>query len=638
MAVKICFPPFQPLPGEPDPPTIDGFIEPEEFIDPGFGTTPAQVDTGWNNAMRITYVADAAVGAGRPLAVVQTLKDANFLYLAFIVRRDTAFHDNDCVAIVLRPNFPGVGAVKDGTERRIDIFPNSTGTGVAGTAPRDVNYYRWNVTNAMTGAGTWQDMGNNPVANVQIACSSWVAGPNANENKNWSVEVKLPIAAAGANGGGADWITLANTFGFYCNIIRLCGGGECQDDPTPFDGHSFQFTFPRADYATGDRLFAQQNGEVDLNEYAVPLDWLAEASLGNCAGVNGVKFQNGASSIGVLSGGNIVHQIQRNAANTFVARVVNTGGANANQVTASFRIANWGIGPGSNAKWNLIPATGGTTNPSAPQTVNMGGASTDLTMQWALSPAEQALYAHPPTAAQPLDSHQCIWVLLDSVQAVDFVESTARRNMDVTPLSEHEQSADISGDGYPPPPGGAADQEMMLIVSQMRRGRLVPKEPGQDFNSRTAERLKTGRAFNRGETYGGPDGPIALLFALLRQLFGGFSVVYDWVWITDAYRTTEYELKASGRQYKIHEPVGSFGYLAEHVGLVSGFEQSITAGPTDAARFAKTGRNAYRVRVPNGPGGKVQIVTKLVAREAKLPWWFWLLLVIVGIIIVVLVT
>lgn len=627
MAAQICFRPFQPLPGEPNPPTIDGFVEPEDFAEAGFGSTPAQVDTGWNNAARVTYVADAAVGAGRPLTVLQCLKDqsTDFIYLSFVVRRDTGFHDQDCIVLVFRPSFPGAGAAKDGTERRIDIFPNSTGLADPNTHdPRDVNYYRWNV-----GTSSWQDMGNNPVSNVTIKVKSWDGGDN---NKNWSVEMKLPTRSAAAS-GGANWIDLASSFGFYSNVIRLCNGAECSIAPTPFDGFSFQFTFPRANYATGDGLIA---GVTALEQAEIPLAWLAEAFLGNvagCSGVVGVKFDNGASSIGVLSGGVIGQEIQKTSANTFVARVKNTSTTDAQGVSASFRIANWGVGPGSNAKWNVIPSTAGTSNPTAGMLVPQGGATRDLTMQWALSAAEQNLYAHPPTAAHPLDSHQCIWVQLDSVQAVDFAESSARRNMNLVPLSEHEQSADVSGDGYPPPEGGAADQEMLLLVSQMRRGRLVPGEDLADFATRNNERLTKGRALSRGNDIGGSGGWLAGLFAIFREIFGSWTVVYDWVWITDAYRKTEYELTINGLKHRIYEPAGSFGYLAEHQGPVSSFEQAITPGPNDAARFQVGGRNSYRLQVPDG--GKVQVVTKLKANEGSVvSWWWWLLLLLIIIAIV----
>jgi hypothetical protein len=626
MSAKICFRNHVGLPGQPNPPTIDGFIEPEDFVEAGFGTTPSQVDTGWTGAARITYVADTAVGAVRPLTVFQGLKDnsQNFIYLSFVVRRDTQFNDNDCIVLVLRPSFPSPGDAKDGSERRIHIFPNSEGIGVVGSSPNNnpnnTEYYRWN-----SGTSSWQNMGAGSVSNVTIKCLSWDLGVN---NKNWSVEVQLPTTIAG---GGANWIDLTTSFGFYYNVIRLCTGTECSFNPTPFDGGSFQFTWPRANYMTGDGLITGVNS---LEQAPIPLNWLGQAFLGNvagCTGVEGVKFQDGANSIGVLSGGVITNQIEKFTPNSFVARVINTALTPAQNVQASFRIANWGIGAGDNNKWNLVPATSG-TNPSTPTLIAAGGAPIDLTMQWKLSPAEQNLYAQPPTPAHPLDSHQCIWVLLDSVQAVDFVESSMRRNCNFVSLSEHEQAAEISGDGYPSPPDGAVDQEMVLIVSQMRRGRLVRKDESKNFNQRSSERLTTGKSFSAGTSFRDPSGILGYLSVLLRNVITGFTVVYDWIWVTDGYRKTEFELTVDGKRHRIYEPVGAFGYIAEHEGLVSGWDQSVTPGPNDVPRFGLAGPDAYLIRVPHG--GKAQIFTRLKAEEFKIPWWLWPFLILLFLLLI----
>ena len=625
---QICFRDHVGLPGQPNPPDIDGFVEPEDFVENGFGSTPSQVDPGWTGAARITYVADGALAAGRPLADFQCLKQAggDFIYLSFVVRRDTQFHDQDAIVLVLRPSFPASGEGKNGSERRIDIFPNSEGVGAgSGPAaeprhnmpPRAVEYYRWKTTPA---PGFWENVA--APTNVTIRCRSWNLGTN---NRNWSVEVCLPTVSGGA-GGGDDWINLGDRFGVYANVIRLCSGPGCSFNPTPFDGGSFQFVWPRANYATGQGLI---QGVAALSLAEIPLSWLSEAFLGSaaagCSGVAGVKFQNGGSSIGVLAGGAITSGIHRTNANTFIARVVNTATTAADGVAASFRIANWGIGPGYNNRWNIIPATGGTSNPTAGATIPSGGAPVDLTMQWQLNSAEQGLYGTPP--AKPLSSHQCIWVSLDSVQAVDFVESSVRRNCDFVPLSEHEQVAEISGDGYPPPPDGAADQDMALIVSQARRGRLVADDDVLDFARRNLERLTTGRTYQRGKSLKGRGNWLEYLVALLGRL----KIIYEWFWVMDAYRKTEFSVGVDGKTYRIYEPVGSFGYIADHEGLVSAWDQSVTPVPGDAGRFQQTGPDAYRLLVPNG--GKAHLVTRLKATEFKFPWWLLLLLLIIIIVV-----
>jgi hypothetical protein len=615
MPPQICFRNHIGLPGQPNPPTIDGFVEPEDFVEVGFGTTPSQVDTGWTGAARVTYIADTAVGVGRPLVDFQCLKHntQDFIYLSFVVRRDTGFQDQDRIVIVFHPNYATGSATKTGEERRLDILPNSTGTGVAASGnPRTTEFYKWNTA----GSGSWQNTGGiAAITGAEVKCKSWDLGVN---NKNWSVEVKLPTSIAA---GGANWVNFTSSFGFYVNVIRLCSGTECTTDPTPFDGHSFQFTWPRANYATGDRLIS---GVISVDQAVIPPAFLGQAFFASdpgCAGVAGVKFQSGAASIGILSGGSITSNIDANNKNVFVGRVVNTAGMNANNVEASFRIANWGIGPGVNDKWNLVPPDAGKSNPSAPAVIPAGGGPVDLTTEWTLDAAEKALYGTPP--AKPLSKHQCIWVLLDSVSAVDFVESSIRRNCDFVGLSEVEDTAEISGDGYPPPPGGSADQEMLLVVSQARRARLVQKNQAKDFHTRSQERMATSRAFSAGKTFREPGGWLGNLLALVQNAISGLTVVYDWYWVTDGYRKTEFEFTVGGKRYLIHEPVGAFGHIAEHEGLVSAFEQSVTPVPGDAGRFEKTGADSYRLRVPNG--GKAHVVTRLKAVEFKIPWWAWLL-------------
>jgi hypothetical protein len=635
--MKICFPNHIGLPGQPQPPSINGYVEPEEFtVEPVFGSGVSQVDPGWTQSSRITYVADTAVGAGRPLMVFQGLKhnSADSIYLSFVARRDTAFDEQDRIILVFHPNYAVGSASKTGDERRIDIFPNAEGVGAgsvtspanpddfsgmmggqsvtirANREPRNVEYSRWN-----TVSNSWASI---PApSGVEIRVRSWDLGEN---NKNWSVEIRLPTTIAA---GGANWIDLTGSFGFYFNVIRVCTGGECTFGPTLFDGAAFQFTWPRANYTLPTSHLI--TGEMDVGLADIPPNWLGEAFLGNvpgCASVTGVKFHNGnSSSIGVLSpSSSITSAIQKSSPNTFVARVQNDGPVLAQSVETTFRIANWGIGPGDVNKWNLVPATGGTNNPTPPQNIPTGGAPVDLTMQWALTAAEQAMYG------STLSTHQCIWALLDSVQAVDFVQSSIRRNMDFTPLSSHEQTAEVSGDGYPDPPENASDQDFALIVSQMLRARLVLQENGGQKVEEDSLHLRPGVKNGNRKLHREPDNLAGRLLWLVQSYLNRFQVVYEWVWIMDGYRKTEFALTTGSKKYEIYQPAGAFGYIGEHEGLVSAWEQSVSAAPGDENRLDRMPNNAYRLRVPNG--GNARIITRLEAKEFKAPWWFWLLLLL----------
>lgn len=636
MPVQICFPNHDGLLGVP---TIDGFIEDEDFIEAGFGVSEGEVDPGWASASRITYVADAAVGAGRPLAVLQALKHGgqDYIYLAFIVRRDTHFNDEDRIILVFHPDYAAGSAAKTGDERRIDIWPNSDGLG-AGVAdgmgsalrenrdPRNITYFRWDM-----GTSQWSDIAPlagsiHAISNAEVKVRSWDLGVN---NKNWSVEIKLPTTIAL---GGAEWIDFTNNFGFYCNAIRVCSGAECSHDPVPLIGDAFQFTWPRADYASNDRLIT---GIVSLAD--IPPAWLSEAFLGNvpgCTGVTGVKFENGPNSIGVLSGGAITNQIHAINPNDFVARVINTGASDADEVTAEFRIANWGMGPGDFNKWNLIPPDAGFSNPSASATIPApvgGGAPVpvDLTTRWTLDPVTER-----PLYGGALDDHQCIWVLLDSVQAVDFAQASTRRNMNFVGLSEYEKDAEISGVGYPEPPEGVSDHDFLLIASQMRRGRLVPGGDLMTPSERNMYRLSHGRTFQGGKTYQDPKGNRGWWMELLRHWLSRLKIIYEWVWVMDGYRKTALTMQVKNDTYQIYQPTASFGYLAEHEGLVQDWQQSVSPAPGDEERFSATRQNAYQLRVPHD--GSARIITRLQAEEFERPWWFWLLFLLLLPILIIL--
>lgn len=657
MASKICFPNHVGLPGQPGPPDVDGYIEPEEYMpEPGFGTAPSEVDTGWTGAPRITYIADTAVGAGRPLTAFQGIKhnSADRLYLAFAVRRDTSFDDEDRIVLVFHPNYSTGSVSKTGDERRIDILPNAGGVGAgdAGTTdpgdfsgtigsnpvtiranriPRNVEYYRWNAT-----SGEWQSMA--APSNIDIRVRSWDLGENS---KNWSVEVQVPTSIAA---GGANWINFTTDFGFYYNVIRICSGAECSFSPTPFDGASFQFTWPRANYTTGERLI---QGEVDVSQAEIPPSWLGEAYLGNvagCSGVKGVKFVNHAASIGTQYDGPAAppsNRISKTNPNTFVAEVENTATTTAQAVEAEFRIANWGLGPGDANKWNKIPPDSGFTNPSAPQNISAGGNAT-LSTRWTLDATEQGQYGGA------LSNHQCIWVLLDSDQAVDFVESSVRRNMNFQPMSEFEQTAEVSGDGYPEPPEGGEDQEFALIVSKLIKSRVVLEEkppqtpePNGNGDGPVIERTEPVKyqsmstRVSRSEQKEFPSAGSKLLYFLLN-LIRRTKVLYDLVWIMDGYRKTGFTMKRNEKEFRLYEPTGAFGYIGEHQGLISDFNHDVQPAEADISRFSKMSNQGFILKVPDG--GTARIQTKLEAVKFRLPWWFWVIILIILIIIGVIVS
>jgi hypothetical protein len=258
----------------------------------------------------------------------------------------------------------------------------------------------------------------------------------------WSIELLLPTAT------GSDWIPLDDNFGIYFDIVRIsrydAGGAQ-------FLSQHFatQYVFPLG--------LPPLTGILDETT-AIPA--YGTARIGAVA--KGVGFQNQANpslSIGArkLGGGALLGTIEGstgNFDNELVAQLVNTDETNAApNVTAEFRLANWGVPPATFASW--AQASGAATptviNPPLPA----NGGTGEVTSEWLRANVPSTYLAH---------KHQCMWVRLTSTSTVHFSQGGTRRNMDFLPLSEHEEDVEISGVGYGTPADGS-EHEMLLVPS-----------------------------------------------------------------------------------------------------------------------------------------------------------------------------
>jgi opacity protein-like surface antigen len=597
----------------------------------------SELETGWARSTRISYVGDTF----QPLMVFQGLKDRSqdFLYLSFDVRVDNSFDNNDTIILVFRPSFSTTGHTND--ERRIDIAPLSTGIGAGKSSdppiaqdtpavpagapasstysikaqrnPRNVEYRKWNASTS-----SWVTQAD---LNFDIKVRSWVLGTT---NKNWSVEIKVPTSITAA-GVGNEWINLdPNGFGFYFNVIRVCGSGSCTSGSIPTGTFAAnQFTWPRADYATCNRLIfngmcgGNAGGTGPIGQREIPSAWLGEAAINPTTGCQGVRFQNGPDGIGIRDPAHATDPlgsvIDANLANTFTARLENIAPgptpSPALGVRAEFRIANFGIGGGVGS-WDPIPLPtppAANSNPTARQSINPTG-TTDLTAAWTLSLTDKARYCNPSLTSCPpgkLDSHQCLWVLLDSDQNVDFTESSVRRNMDFVNLSTFTRQAEISGKDYPSPPAGQTDQDFFLQVNHVRLVSL------RDLSGRPPGGLITS-ASTGGHGLGLDQDMISPLEeAIYRRQAASSGIVSTWVWMMHGYRNTGASIIIDGTMYAIQEPVGGFGYIADHNGRVKDFNYQVSGAEL---RSLPNNPDGYTLPVPNG--GVRVITTRLEAVEA----------------------
>ena len=530
MAERLCFPENDPVTG---PPVVNGHTG--EDVHDGILTT--EFETGYSGT-RLTY----SNGSLLPRVVFQGVKRAgeDFLHFSFFARFDPTFDAEDVVVLALRPSHAASSHGPD--TRRFDIYPVLAGVGARPPGPdnpppqpselpdptswhirtdrvANVEAYK-GISSPPAGEPLWTSVAPPPGFEVKVRSFTppYPSPQHPNSDVVWSVEVKLPI---GLRDELADWIQLQETFGLYFNVIR------CWNVPSP---SCTQDTWPRNRALTGPLALGEFT-EIATDNFGpadIPALMSPYPGPNNCLGV---KFVKGELSIGVLRSGVLSHEIDLSpgSINRLMAEVHNTDPVNPAQgVTAEFRLANWGLGAGEPSAWtriegDTIPPTPGNTNPTQPTTIAAGGATHNLSFDWELTADDIVTYKDHP--------HQCMWVLLDSAQAVNFVEAAERRNMDFVDLSELDRPAEISGMGYPAPPGGGANHKFVLLTAARRTLIDDPKPPDIGITTHVPARRKV---------------PV-------------------WVWILQGYRETGDSIRIGNTRFKVMDPSpGAFGYVINH--------------------------------------------------------------------------
>lgn len=581
----LPFPPHVGTPYTYQPPLIDGFVDPEL-------TEGRRPDTGWDRALRVTY----GDGTTQPSLSFQGLRrnSGNYLYFSFEVRNDTSFDDDETIVILLRANNPaGPRPEHTAEDRRIIIRPLSTGTGSpAGAivapgyiapaytnnengAPRTLDLYRWNVN-------AWQSIATSPELQVKVRSYIPAAG-----NFCWSVEVQVPTT----NAVFADWINLQPDFLFSFYVLRQEAGGITE------------FSWPRDLYLAG---------PADVFLAPMPAcDW-GVAKLGTAADGAGVRvkvpqYQN----LGANTTGNpadpLTSQINGTSTNTFVARVQNDADTAANNVTATFRIADWGVQSGdpSSGAWRIVRTDVGHNNPSLPASippkVGMTPGETTFSFNWTLNSTEQTDYAAP-------HDHQCVQVALDSTSNVIFTERSYWKNMNYVPASVFERTAFVSGKGYGRYGAKNGAQRFFLHVVSSKFDFdpkkdqvdvVPPPDPKQDARSERKD---------SHPHYDGENLKRARLVDHFPELKAEKGPVSHYTWEVHAVRETAGTVKIGPKVYPILQSVGGFGYVARHGSPVDDWTHDLSG-----AEVKKLSEHLYQVDVP--VNGSVKLGTRLEARE-----------------------
>jgi hypothetical protein len=547
-------------------PVVDGLTS---DLDAGIITNEREIAYGVGS--RLTYNG----GSTFPPVIFQGVKQAgaDFIYLSFFARFDRFFDKEDVVVIVVRPNAATTTHGPDA--RRIDVFPvyedfgadepGAIGGSPAGSAddspavpagapPSSTYHIRTNHTaqkvdyyQGSASGAPW--ISTAAPAGIEVKVRSWKPPVPSGQPEEcaWSIEVKLPTTTAA---GGASWIDLLANFGLYFNVIRVCGEALCAGTSTPFGPFaSTQSTWPR-DTSINRTITGTLGTSTNI-----PASWLGSASFGGAGGCVGVGFVDPFSGIGaeVSPGGSLGTDIDASAPVTLAADVKNTDPMNdALGVTAEFRLSNWGLGPGAPAAWSKINAVG---NPTSPVTVPKNTASQRISMVWNLTTAERTTYS--------VHTHQCMWVQLDSAQNVNFIQSGERRNMDLKNLSSFDDTAEISGVGYPTPAGGRHD---FTLITNVRR-LLVPEIT---------------------------DGIRPILSAVDRRETDP-KLRAVWIWILHGFRRTGETLTIGTKTFEVLDDTpGSFGYILIHDGSDQNLDFNLKG-----AGLTHRGGNVWDLPVPH---------------------------------------
>ncbi|MEO6092095.1 MAG: hypothetical protein ABIT04_09830 [Novosphingobium sp.] len=546
----LCFGDHDPVTG---PPQIDGLVDydylPFDPVD--------QFERGYVTGSRLTF---AGGGLARVIFQGVRVPATDRIVMGFLCRFDDHFDDNDFITIALRSSFAS------GAERLVAIYPNIEGVGAEPGVGNGPNQIKRNVPPPANRIDFWSRNGGaswTPIADpagVEVKLRSWLPSrPGGAPNEvAWSVEVSWPRV-------GADGFTLNDNFGLYFNVVRVL-----QSDTVVQSG--FPTTAPDLAEEPGPTFVVPAYGHGLIPAIQVP--------PGNNLGV-GVRFQNNELGVGRRAAGSgstvLTGTIEGPAGpsdNELVAFVENTGNADANDIWAEFRFANWGLPHPLFPEWDL--AQGANPNP-APRRVGVQPPPFDppanLLAGSPATPTSTPLVSSWPRASVPtqyqVHPHQCIWVQLNSATGVNFTQSSIRRNMDFDHLSELNRDAEVSGSGYPPPADGSSEHDFVIqtfcrriVVAEIVQAQVMDNDTQALLAGAIAGQLPRDDNLTLGGRARG---------STIKE-----TVVF--VWMAQGYRRTGAFIRIRGKVYENldHTP-GEFGVIASHIGLADPFSFALKA-------------------------------------------------------------
>lgn len=610
----LCFGDADGVTGNPVP---DGLID-FDFLP--FNMTEPVPEHGYVNGCRLTFGPDIAQDAGAQVArvIFQGVRQPpsagvpDVIAMGFMCRFDPSFDPEDFIVLALQSSFNA------GPRRMIVINPSVNDTGVEPGVGDGPNQIKRNVTPLASQVDFYEDDGNvwkvmaAPPPDVKIRLRSWKPGRPAGSPDEcaWSVEVFMPRT------GGTNWITLNDDFGLYFNVVRVFN----------MAASAVQSAFP----TTATDLPSEPGIGFMVPQWGHGLIPGIQVPPGKNLGL-GVRFKNGWMGVGRRTLGSgaqtLTDMIEGPGGvsdNEIVALIENTGNAPANDITAEFRFANWGLGDYGFNLWdqpanlqpNPTPLRVGPNPANFDPPVNLPAApqplmptSAECSSPWPRSKVPAEIVNSP---------HQCLWVQLSSATGVNFIQSSTRRNMNFTHFSSVEQDAEISGKGYPEPPDGSGEHDFLLetFCRQINLYELVKEKDLPEDELKGVIQGALDHAYN-----GSPNDQPGTVPRPGKSMWTN-SVVY--FWITLGYRRTGTFIEIKGRLFEnLDRSPGEFGLVAYHPATQDKFSYAFQGpGLVQYApgfyglKVPDKGKTVIKVKVGADPEGPAGDQSKL----PRIPW------------------
>jgi hypothetical protein len=399
---------------------------------------------------------------------------------------------------------------------------------------------------------------------------------------SWAVQTVIPIKSAGAITDDAG-PNLTDTFGLWYYAQVWTGAAVVPYEWKPGSP-------------------ASTPGSILTGAYPNPAEWdtFQLSSAGCTTGGIALRYLD----VGTTNTPNSEILWKTGQTNTFFARPRNYGTSTVavGQMTARFRIANWGSIADPAAPWVDVPGGAAVASDAAISPIAAGSdppGTNPIHFNWALNATDVA------TFITGKDLHKCMLVELTG-PGLTFLNNSIYRNMDFEKASVLRRPAEISVVGLAPISPAPRDVYLYVETQNMPETIEQPKpserKPDQQVPGEGGPAVV---AFN--ESVGTSDGPV------IQPTFEEQTASLP-TYRVHVYHDLGETVTVGGATRPVLRPQSSFGYFLSHSGALAGWKHSLKA-PAEA-QLQQISPNFYKIVVPNN--GAVTVTTAIQAVEPGL--------------------